>query len=169
MVRGGGKRFMDEIQSKQGGARVGIPPPLVFLAAVVGGFILDRLVVRWSVPGGVAVRIALAVLCLGGGVALGFPAIGRFRQTGQDPKPWQPTPELVFDGPYRFTRNPMYVGMTLLTFGLGAAADTLWTLPLALCALALVHVTAVRPEERYLEAKFGDPYLQYKARVRRYL
>lgn len=160
---------MDEVQSKQGGARVAIPPPLVFLAAFLGGVILDRLVVRWPVPGGVPARVAVAALGLSGALALGLTAIGRFRRTGQDPKPWQPTPELVFDGPYRFSRNPMYVGMTVLTCCLGAAADTLWTLPLGLAALAVVHVSAVRPEERYLEAKFGDPYLRYKARVRRYL
>jgi protein-S-isoprenylcysteine O-methyltransferase Ste14 len=82
---------------------------------------------------------------------------------------WEPTPELIFDGPYRFTRNPMYLGMTLLAIGLGAAAGTLWTLPLSLAALGAVHLLAVRPEERYLTAKFGEPYLQYKARVRRYL
>ena len=62
----------------------------------------------------------------------------------------------------------MYVGMTLLTIGLGAAADTLWTVPLAFAALGVVHVLVVRREERYLEAKFGEPYLRYKARVRRY-
>jgi protein-S-isoprenylcysteine O-methyltransferase Ste14 len=59
--------------------------------------------------------------------------------------------------------------MTFLTIGLGAALGTLWTLPLAFAALGAVHVLAVRPEERYLAARFGEPYLRYKARVRRYL
>jgi protein-S-isoprenylcysteine O-methyltransferase Ste14 len=160
---------MDGYQSKRGGARVTVPPPLVFLAAVIVGVLEDRFFVRWSVPGGVAVRVALAALAVGGALALGLPAIRRFRRTGQDPKPWQPTPELIFDGPYRFTRNPMYLGMTLLTIGLGPAFGTLWTLPLAFAALGAVHLLAVRPEERYLAAKFGEPYLQYMERVRRYL
>lgn len=160
---------MDDVQSKQGGARVRLPPPVVFLAALLAGVLLDRLVVRWPVPGGTVARVALAALGIGAGIALGLGAIGLFRRTGQDPVPWKPTPELVFAGPYRFTRNPMYVGMTLLTFAFGVVAGTFWTLPLALVALAVVHVTAVRPEERYLEAKFGEPYLRYKARVRRYL
>ena len=159
----------DDIQSKQGGARVTVPPPLVFLAAVITGVLVDRFVLRWPVSGGAVVRIAVVALSLGGALALAVPAIRLFRKTGQDPKPWQPTPELVFDGPYRFTRNPMYVAMTLLTIGLGAAADTLWTIPLAFAALGVVHVLVVRREERYLEAKFGEPYLRYKARVRRYL
>jgi protein-S-isoprenylcysteine O-methyltransferase Ste14 len=160
---------MDAYQSKRGGARVIVPPPLVFLVAVIVGVLEDRFFVRWSVPGGVAVRIALAALPIGGALALGLPAVRGFRKTGQDPKPWEPTPELIFDGPYRFTRNPMYVAMTLLTIGLGSAFGTLWTLPLAFAALGAVHLLAVRPEERYLAAKFGEPYLQYQARVRRYL
>ncbi|HVP60457.1 MAG TPA: isoprenylcysteine carboxylmethyltransferase family protein [Myxococcaceae bacterium] len=160
---------MDDVQSRQGGARVAVPPPLIFLAALIAGVALDRLVARWPVPGGAAARVAVTVLALGGGLGIGGAAARLFRRTGQDPKPWQPTPELVFEGPYRFTRNPMYVGMTLMTIGLGAAADTLWTLPFALAALGAVHLLAVLPEERYLTAKFGAPYLEYKARVRRYL
>ncbi len=160
---------MDDVQSKHGGARVRFPPPLFFVAALVLGALVDRFVVRWSVPGGVAVRIALSALAVVAALALALPARGLFRRTGQDPLPWQPTPELVVGGPYRFTRNPMYLGMTLLTIGLGAAAGTLWTVPLAFAALGAVHVLAVLPEERYLTAKFGEPYLRYKARVRRYL
>lgn len=160
---------MAGIQSKQGGARVTVPPPLIFLAAVIVGVSLHRFVLRWSLPGGAAVRIAVPVLAVAGAVAIGLPAVRLFRRSGQDPKPWQPTPELLFEGPYRFTRNPMYLGMTILTFGLGAAFGTLWTVPLGFAALAAVHVLAVRPEERYLAAKFGEPYRQYMARVRRYL
>lgn len=160
---------MDDLQSRHGGARVTVPPPLLFLAALAAGVLVDRLVTRWAVPGGVAVRVALSALAIVAGLALGGPAIRLFHRTGQDPKPWQPTPELVFRGPYRFTRNPMYVGMTLLTIGLGVASGTVWTLPLAFAALAAVHVLAVLPEERYLTARFGAPYREYKARVHRYL
>jgi protein-S-isoprenylcysteine O-methyltransferase Ste14 len=160
---------MNDVQSKQGGARVHVPPPLVFLAAAIAGVLLDRFLIRWSLPGGAASRIAETALAIGGGLWLALSARGRFRKSGQDPAPWQPTPELVFSGPYRFTRNPMYLGLTLVTIGIGAAFATLWTVPLALAALAAVHVLAVLPEERYLAAKFGDPYLSYKSRVRRYL
>src|SRR2546430_730514 len=72
-------------------------------------------------------------------------------------------------GPYRFTRNPMYVGLTLLTLGIGGLLARGWIVLLAPAALIAVHFLAVLPEERYLAAKFGDSYVLYKTRVRRYL
>src|SRR5438477_5647202 len=83
------------------------------------------------------------------GVLVARGAIARFRKTGQSPTPWSPTPELIFDGPYRWTRNPMYVGMTLLTVGIGLLAGVLWISLLAFAALLVVHFVAVLPEERY--------------------
>ncbi len=92
-----------------------------------------------------------------------------FTRTGQSPTPWKPTPSLIPQGPYRFTRNPMYLGATTILLGLGVASDNLWICVLALVALGIVHVIAVLPEERYLSEKFGESYTQYRARVRRYL
>ena len=153
------------VESKQGGARVRLPPPLVFLAAIVAGWLVPGL----RLHGQHAVRIAVGSLLLLGGLALGFAAIGLFRKTGQDPAPWKPSPELVLLGPYKHTRNPMYVGMTLLTLGVAALAAHGWIAILAFAALAVVHYTAVLPEERYLTAKFGDSYTQYTRTVRRYV
>jgi protein-S-isoprenylcysteine O-methyltransferase Ste14 len=150
--------------SKQGGARVRVPPPAVFAAAIAVG---------WFLPIGFAMalwlRLLLGGLLIVGGIALMAPAIRLFRKTGQDPAPWKPSPELIAQGPYRFTRNPMYVGLTLVTLGIGLAGARLGVLLLAPLALLAVHFAAVLPEERYLADKFGEPYLQYKTRVRRYL
>ena len=155
----------DNAESRQGGAAVRVPPPLVFVGAIAVGWLLPGL----RVHGYHGARIAIGALLVAGGIALAVAAIGLFRKTGQDPKPWQPTPELIFQGPYQHTRNPMYVGMTLLTLGAAALAGHGWIAVLAFAALAIVHGTAVLPEERYLTAKFGEPYLAYKAKVRRYL
>ncbi|HEY1586248.1 MAG TPA: isoprenylcysteine carboxylmethyltransferase family protein, partial [Polyangia bacterium] len=92
-----------------------------------------------------------------------------FVTSGQDPKPWMPSPSLVVRGPYRFTRNPMYVGMTLLQVGIGFLHGNLWIVLLAPALLLTVHYTAVLREEAYLEEKFGDAYRAFKRRVRRYL
>jgi protein-S-isoprenylcysteine O-methyltransferase Ste14 len=149
-------------RSRQGGARVRLPPPLCFLAAAVIGAFLPGLRLRavGSVVGG-AVLIVL-------GLALGAWAIGWFRRTGQDPKPWMPSPELIERGPYRFSRNPMYVGMTLITIGIGGVLARGWIAVLAPLALLAVHRTAVLPEEAYLSEQFGEPYRAYLRRVRRY-
>ncbi len=114
-------------------------------------------------------RIGLGALLLAGGLALGLAAIGLFRKTGQDPKPWLPSPELIIQGPYKYTRNPMYVGMTLLALGVSALAGHGWIAILAFGALAVVHFTAVLPEERYLTGKFGESYTKYTQSVRRYV
>ena len=92
-----------------------------------------------------------------------------FIRTGQSPIPWKPSPELILRGPYRFTRNPMYLGVTLVETGLGIALNNLWISFFALPALLIVHFIAVLPEEKYLSEKFGDSYRGYLSRVRRYI
>jgi protein-S-isoprenylcysteine O-methyltransferase Ste14 len=151
------------------GARVRFPPPLVFLLSVGVGLLVHyaALSLRLGLP--IAARIAAGAVVTVAGLALGASAFGLFRKSGQDPAPWKPTPSLVFAGPYRFTRNPMYVGMTAVQVGIGLFADSLWVIGLAAVSLLIVHVTAVLPEEKYLAEKFGAPYEEYLRRVRRYL
>jgi protein-S-isoprenylcysteine O-methyltransferase Ste14 len=150
------------------GAAVRFPPPLVFLGFVILGVALHYGVGALSVPVTLWARVAGAIVLLLG-VAIIASALNWFTRTRQDPKPWKPTPELIFQGPYRFTRNPIYLGMTCIQIGLGAAVGILWISLLAPVALLGVHFIAVRPEEKYLTEKFGASYGEYLARVRRYL
>jgi protein-S-isoprenylcysteine O-methyltransferase Ste14 len=92
-----------------------------------------------------------------------------FRETGQDPRPWLATPEIVSSGVYRFTRNPMYVSLALGQSALGIGLGNLWILLLVPVVCAVVQITAIRHEEAYLERKFGDSYRDYKKSVRRWL
>jgi protein-S-isoprenylcysteine O-methyltransferase Ste14 len=154
--------------SSAGGARVRFPPPLVFLSALLGGIALHfavALAIHTARPALLTLGIAVAAV----GVATVASARTWFFRTRQNPAPWTPTPELILRGPYRFTRNPMYVGITTFLVGLGVATNVLWITLLAPVALAIVHVIAVRPEEQYLTEKFGDNYTAYRARVRRYI
>jgi protein-S-isoprenylcysteine O-methyltransferase Ste14 len=96
-------------------------------------------------------------------------AVGLFKKMEQDPKPWTPTPEIVSTGVYRFTRNPMYLGMALLQCGIGVGLANAWVIVLLPLTLAVVHLTAIRHEETYLERKFGKAYTDYKSSVRRWL
>ena len=76
---------------------------------------------------------------------------------------------LISTGVYRITRNPMYVGMALLQTGIGIGFANGWIISLVPPVLAIIYATAIRPEEAYLERKFGDPYTEYKRSVRRWL
>ena len=151
------------------GAHVRFPPPLVFLIAILLGVALDYAVMSAPVPAARPISAIGGLLVLMAGVGLIGSARLHFHRTGQSPIPWKPSPTLILKGPYRFTRNPMYVGITLVTVGLGLAVNNLWISMLALAALLTVHFIAVLPEERYLSDKFGESYKVYLAQVRRYL
>jgi protein-S-isoprenylcysteine O-methyltransferase Ste14 len=160
---------MSQSSTAQQGARVSFPPPVVFVSSILVGIACRYLAGPLAVPFERRLGLGAGILVMLAGVALIFSARVLFLRTGQSPIPWKPTPELIFQGPYRVTRNPMYVGATVIVLGLGLALDNLWISALALPALAVVHVIAVLPEERYLSETFGEPYVRYLKQVRRYL
>ena len=155
--------------SSHDGAAVRVPPPLVYLAAVILGGVLHVFVVPLHLPLGGVARAVLAIAAAALGLLLGASALNLFRGIGQDPKPWVTTPAIVSHGVFRFTRNPMYVGMALLQTGIGVAWANGWILVLLPVVLAIVYATAIRHEEAYLERKFGSTYTDYKRSVRRWL
>jgi protein-S-isoprenylcysteine O-methyltransferase Ste14 len=159
---------MQQPDSAEHGANVRIPPPLVFIAVILLGALLQYTIAPIRFPGDAWIRI-VGVLFVVAGLALIFSALAIFKRTGQDPKPWTPSPELIEKGPYRWTRNPMYVGLTCVLVGLGLALNNIWFSLLAAAALLVVHVIAVLPEEKYLKEKFGRSYEEYCTRVRRYI
>ncbi|MCK8483559.1 isoprenylcysteine carboxylmethyltransferase family protein [Aliiroseovarius sp. S2029] len=83
--------------------------------------------------------------------------------------PGEPTTQLVTDGPYRFSRNPNYLGAILMAFGMAIAANSLWFLLVASCAMLVLDRWMIRPEERYLHETFGQEYRDYTQRTRRWL
>ncbi len=151
------------------GAAVRFPPPLIYLIAVIAGGLLHALVLPIPLALSGGARLGAAVTSALLGVAMMGSALGRFRRTGQDPKPWKSTPEIISKGAYRVTRNPMYVGMALLQLAIGVGWGNGWIVALVPVVLAVVYAVAIRHEEAYLERKFGDPYLAYKRSVRRWL
>ena len=155
--------------NSQGGAKVRVPPPLVFLLLSGIGMLLEGAGYGFSVPfGKTPLRVCVWLLLLGGSALL-ISALFLFQRSGQDPEPWKPSPHLIGGGPYRFSRNPIYLSMVLFQSALGLVFDNLWIVILALPALLVVHYAAVLPEERYLAEKFGDAYNRYTASVPRYL
>ena len=160
---------MTHTNSEERGARVRFPPPLVFLGGLLLGVAVDYAVVPAPAPLGRSIGTVGGVLVLLAGLGIIASARTLFVRTGQSPLPWKPTPELILQGPYRFTRNPMYLGITLVEVGLGLAVNNLWISLFAIPALVTVHFIAVLPEERYLSKKFGENYEAYLTQVRRYL
>ena len=146
------------------------PPPLIALAAIVLGLLLD-----WLAPAYVlhlllslTERIVIGAVLMAVGGGLGLPAIRAFRSAGTHVEPWKPALALATAGIYGYLRNPMYVGLAFLVAGIGIALASDWTLVMLVGAALVLHVGVVKREERYLEAKFGEAYRQYKARVPRY-
>jgi len=161
--------IMTQAESAERGANVRFPPPLVYLAFILLGVALRYAMAPLRVPVNRYMALAAGMVVLLGGLGLIVEAWKLFHRTGQDPKPWKTTPEIVLSGPYRFTRNPMYVGMVLIQIGLGLALNNLWIVLLSAFSLLVIHFIAVMPEEEYLSEKFGDAYRSYLSKVRRYL
>lgn len=144
------------------------PPPIVFAGFLAAGVLANRYVSGWSLPRSV-ILVVLAVLFGGAGLVFLVGALGLFRMTGTRPEPWQPTTAIVTGGVYRVSRNPMYVGMALIYAALALALGSPLALAFLPAAVLVIHRGVILREESHLERKFGDGYLAYKARVRRWL
>lgn len=145
------------------------PPPFIFLGFLVAGWGLDRWLGTPQLPIDPSIRKVVAVVLIVGGFALEMWAGGLFKKAGTNVVPYAPATALVTDGPYKYTRNPMYVGFTVTYLGLALGLNAPIALALLLPCLVLMTWGVIAREERYLEAKFGQPYRDYKQRVRRWL
>ena len=142
-------------------------PPLIYLAFLAAGLGLGY---GWPAPFVAdAARYSLGGALAALGVALAGLAFRRFRRAGTNVQTWQPSTARVTEGPFRFSRNPIYVALTLIYCAIGVAADSGWVLVLVVPLLAVMRYGVIAAEERYLEAKFGDAYRHYKGRVGRWL
>jgi len=146
------------------------PPPLIALIVVIAGLALDRLLPAYvlTVLLSFWARVVFGALLAGAGGAIAMVAEFQFKAVGTNVMPWKPALNLATDGIYRYVRNPMYVGLALLTAGIGIGLASDWMLVLLVPAALVMHFFVVRREERYLEAKFGDAYRDYLTRVPRY-
>jgi len=150
-----------------GTAGVVARPPLLFLGALLLGFVLDRLLrLPFPVTGvhGIAGGALMAI-----GLAVAITGIRDFTRAATPVPTNQPTRALVTTGMHGLTRNPIYLGMFLLYDGIGVAAQSAWILILTLPLALTIRYGVVAREEAYLERLFGNAYREYRARVRRWL
>lgn len=146
---------------------VRIPPPLLYAAAVIGGWLLDR---QWPLPvGGGVYRMVLAWVLVAAWAVLGASAIGLFRRKQTSMLPFRPAHALIVTGPYTITRNPMYVSLALLAVAFALFLNTWWPVLLLVPTLLAVQRFVIVREEHYLRRRFGAEYDAYARRVRRWL
>ncbi len=144
------------------------PPPLIYVGGLVIGLLLQNKFPLPFLPKGWrravfgSTLIGLAVII----VRQGFQEMQR-AQTNVNPM--LPATSLVVDGPFRFSRNPIYLSMTVFYTGVAILVNALWPILLLPVVQFVMRVGVIEREERYLERKFGEQYLSYKAKVRRWL
>jgi len=149
-------------------AHVIVRPPLAWGLAALVGLALDWLAPLPFLPADLpAGWLGALVFVLA--LALFAWAIRTMTMAGSNVPTNRPTTTIVENGPYRFTRNPIYLGMFLGLIGLAIAFDTLWLLMMLVPFALVIRYGVIAREEVYLERKFGDVYRGYRSRVRRWL
>jgi protein-S-isoprenylcysteine O-methyltransferase Ste14 len=149
-------------------ANLGIArPPVVYLGSILLGVMLHF---AWPIsllPRGVSPLLGALLVLLAIGLFLS--AVRTFRAAGTPVPGNQPTTTIVRTGPYRFSRNPIYLAFSLLQLGIALWVNSLWLVVTLLAAVAVMSFVVIPKEERYLEARFPSEYSPYKASVRRWL
>ena len=146
------------------------PPPLAFAIPLAMGFLLDRIMPMPLVgPDRRIGSVIVGVVIAAAGIVLASWAARTFHRAQTPVNPFQPSTALVREGPFRFSRNPMYVGMSILAVGLAIVVNSFWPILFLPVSLVVVHATVIRREERYLSKLFGAAYDDYRRHVRRFL
>ncbi|HVM79915.1 MAG TPA: isoprenylcysteine carboxylmethyltransferase family protein [Stellaceae bacterium] len=154
-------------KSHRDSARVIAPPPLIYLGFLALGLALHRFWPAGFLPE--IARLPFGAVLIASGLVLAGLGFRELRRVGTNIAPHLPSTALATGGVYGYTRNPLYVALTLFYLGIAAGTNDLWQLLLLAPLLVVMRHGVIGREERYLEAKFGDAYRQYKQRVRRWV
>jgi len=157
---------MDSLEDGRPG--VWILPPLPFAVAILGGWWIDRNVLPLTLDAG-QIGIVLALALIAAGLALFLWTAITLHRHRTTINPYKGATALCTDGPFRISRNPIYLGDWLLLLGLSLLLRTCWPLTLAPAVWAILRFGVIRQEERHLEERFGESYRLYRGRVGRWL
>jgi protein-S-isoprenylcysteine O-methyltransferase Ste14 len=145
-------------------------PPIIILAAIVISLLLNVVYpLPWFGQPLSSILSALGWLMIAAFIALNISAIRAMRRAGTTVRPDRGTDHLVTDGVFSLTRNPLYVAGTALVLGIGLVSGIVWCVLLAIVAAFAVQKLAIEREERHLQARFGETYMDYARRVRRWI
>ena len=156
---------MSKLQADHAG--VIAPPPWIYAGVLGVGLLLQRAVPLPFLPRRISRVIGACLIALN--FLIGAPAALTMRRARTALDPRVPTTAIVRTGPFRYSRNPIYLSFTILYTGIALVANALWPLLLLPAALVAMNRGVIEREEQYLERKFGAEYAQYKAQVRRWL
>jgi len=149
------------------GPGVRVHPPFIFAISILAGIVLNNywpLAMPYGIHGSLYGGIFIVLVIL----IAGF-SIFEFHRANTDVRPDKPDTALITSGPYRYTRNPLYIGLTLVQISIALWFNNAWVLALVIPSVIVITQYAITREERYLEKMFGQDYLDYKRRVRRWL
>jgi protein-S-isoprenylcysteine O-methyltransferase Ste14 len=144
-----------------------VRPPLVYLASLVLGALLQLAIPLPFLPRTLDVALGASVVAVA--AALYAYSVAKFRAAGTPVPARKPTTAIVRTGPYRFSRNPIYLAFSLFQLGIAIWVNSVWLLATLVGTVALIDTIVIPREEQYLERRFGAEYLDYKAAVRRWL
>ena len=157
---------MTEPEPKGGPLPGLLRPPIIFLSAILLGIALNRV---WPLPFVPSTLGLLGPVVTVGAVLLFLLSLREFRAAGTSVRGTERTTTIVRTGPYRFSRNPIYVSFALLVLGLSVWLNDLWLLVTLVPAVGFIAAVVIPREERFLERNFHDDYSSYQATVRRWL
>lgn len=143
------------------------PPPLIYVAGLALGVLMERYLPMRLLPPSIAMGLGIPIALAGLLVAVW--AVLTMWRGGTTVNPYKAASSLMTGGPFRFSRNPIYVADTVLYLGLALAFDWAWALAFLPFVLVIMHFGVIAHEERHLARRFGEDYLRYKQRVRRWL
>jgi protein-S-isoprenylcysteine O-methyltransferase Ste14 len=158
---------MTDNQHNQDNPGIKVPPPLIYVLPLTLGLLLDRRAHIPFLPRSMARSLGWPLT--GGGVLLSRWFLQTMREADAPIRTDKPVPRLTTEGPFRYTRNPGYLSLAMLYFGIAVLRNALWAILFLPLVLIVIQREVIGREERYLERTFGEEYLDYKSRVRRWV
>ena len=155
------------MKSQTDHAQVVVNPFLIYILLALCAFFMQKFLPLPFLEQTSARLIGLMIMIIN--LLFGLPALRGMSAVKTSPNPSRPTTSLVFSGPYRISRNPMYIGLTLFYAGMVIFFQLPWGLVLLPVVIWFITIWVIIPEEQYLEQKFGAEYLDYKSEVRRWI
>jgi protein-S-isoprenylcysteine O-methyltransferase Ste14 len=152
-------------------AQVRIPPPILIVVCLIAGWCLDQGQSWLILPatGWYGPRVALSGALILLGLGLILYCAQQFKQAHTPIEPWRPTSSVITSGPYRYSRNPIYLGIVIAGAGIALAFNTCWMLFSVLAFALIANKHVIEKEEDYLDRKFGESYSNYRRETRRWL